>query len=70
MSKMRQKILNILVTLLFRMEALHMVTIYVTLIVNGYKKFEQVPVKLQPQVEAELKALGLDRDGNPLPVEA
>jgi hypothetical protein len=44
-----------------------MVTVYVTLIVRGYKTFQQVPVNLQPAVEAELLALGLGTDGLPLP---
>lgn len=43
-----------------------MVTVYVTLIVRGYKTFEQVPVNLQPAVEAELLAMGLGTDGKPL----
>lgn len=46
-----------------------MVTVYATLIVKGYKKFTEVPVKLQPAVEQELAALGLDRNGQPLPIE-
>lgn len=43
-----------------------MVTVYVTLIVKGYKTFEQVPANLQPAVEVELKQLGLGTDGKPL----
>ncbi len=46
-----------------------MITIYVTLIIRDAKTFSQVPVKLQPAVEAELLQLGLDRDGNPIPEE-
>lgn len=44
-----------------------MVTVYVTLIVKGYKTFAQVPDNLKPAVEAELAALGLGTDGKPLP---
>jgi hypothetical protein len=44
-----------------------MVTVYVTLIIKGYKTFAQVPVNLQPAVEAELLQLGLGTDGKPLP---
>ncbi|MDD9266042.1 CD1375 family protein [Paenibacillus sp. GCM10023248] len=43
-----------------------MVTVYVTLIVKGYKTFEQVPVNLKPAVEAELAAMDLGTDGKPL----
>jgi hypothetical protein len=45
----------------------NMVTVYVTLIIKGYKTFAQVPVNLQPAVEAELEALGLGTDGKPFP---
>ena len=44
-----------------------LVTVYVTLIIKGYKTFAQVPTNLQPAVEAELAALGLGTDGKPLP---
>jgi hypothetical protein len=44
-----------------------MVTVYVTLIIKGYKTFVQVPANLQPAAEAELLALGLGTDGKPLP---
>lgn len=47
-----------------------MVTVYVTLIIKGYKTFAQVPVNLQPEVEDELLALGLGTDGKPLPTGA
>lgn len=36
-----------------------MVTIYVTLIVRGYKTFSQVPGLLKEKVKAELEALEL-----------
>ncbi|RTE05544.1 hypothetical protein EJQ19_24975 [Paenibacillus whitsoniae] len=44
----------------------YMVTVYVTLIVKGYKTFAQVPVNLQPDVKTELAALDLGTDGKPL----
>ncbi|WP_284641174.1 CD1375 family protein [Paenibacillus silviterrae] len=44
-----------------------MVTVYVTLIIKGYKNFQQVPANLQPAVEAELSAMDLGTDGKPLP---
>lgn len=43
-----------------------MVTVYVTLIIEGLKTFEQVPKNLQPAVEAELRGMGLGTDGKPL----
>jgi len=46
-----------------------MVTVYVTLIIKGYKTFEQVPNNLKPAAEAELLALGLGTDGKPSPTE-
>jgi len=45
---------------------MEMVTVYVTLIIKDAKTFEQVPVKLQPAVEAELLSMGLDRNGDPI----
>ncbi len=38
---------------------LDMVTVYVTLIIRGYKTFAQVPTTLQEDVRAELEALEL-----------
>ncbi|WP_264373537.1 CD1375 family protein [Paenibacillus psychroresistens] len=43
-----------------------MVAIYVALIINGRRTFSQVPVSLQPAVHADLLALGLDDNGQPL----
>jgi hypothetical protein len=45
-----------------------MVTVYVTLIIKGYKTFIQVPNNLKPAVEAELLAMDLDTDGKPIAV--
>lgn len=45
-----------------------MVDVYVALIVNKRRTISQVPVHLQPAVLAELNALGLDGNGNPLPL--
>ncbi|MEC1716587.1 CD1375 family protein [Schinkia azotoformans] len=47
-----------------------MVTVYVTLIIKGYKTYAQVPANLQPAVEVELGQLGLGTDGKPLDVTA
>jgi hypothetical protein len=63
---MRQCIAGLLLYLLGR-EVITLVTVYVTLIIKGYKTFQQVPVNLQPAVEAELAALGLGTNGKPLP---
>lgn len=43
-----------------------MVVIYSTLIIRGYKTFEQVPVKLQSQVKEYLNNLGLNENGKEL----
>lgn len=43
------------------------VVVYCTLIINGRRTFDQVPVNLQPAVEAELASMGLGTDGKPLP---
>ena len=45
------------------------VSVYVTLIVAGRRTFTQVPKNLQPAVKADLEAMGLDENGNPI-VEA
>lgn len=42
------------------------VSVYVTLIVAGRRKFTQVPKNLQPAVKADLEAMGLDENGNPI----
>jgi hypothetical protein len=43
-----------------------MVDVYVALIVKKRRTIEQVPVQLRAQVLAELTALGLDGNGDPL----
>ncbi|WP_368509241.1 CD1375 family protein [Brevibacillus aydinogluensis] len=43
-----------------------LVDLYVCLIINGRRTFDQVPTTLQPAVQAELEALGLGTDGQPL----
>lgn len=44
----------------------NMVDLYVALIVNGRRTFAQVPAKFQDAVKADLLALGLDENGNPI----
>ena len=44
------------------------VSVYVTLIVAGRRTFAQVPKNLQPAVKADLEAMGLDENGNPIVV--
>ena len=44
------------------------VSVYVTLIIAGRRKFSQVPKNLQPAVKADLEAMGLDENGQPLEV--
>ncbi|MED1855979.1 CD1375 family protein [Brevibacillus reuszeri] len=43
-----------------------MVTVCVSLIINGRRTFNQIPVNLQDDVKADLKAMGLGTDGKPL----
>lgn len=46
-----------------------MVDLYVALIVNKRRTISQVPVQFREEVMKDLKALGLDGYGNPLPIE-
>jgi hypothetical protein len=43
-----------------------MVDVYVALIIKKRRTIEQVPAQLKDAVLAELNALGLDGNGNPL----
>lgn len=43
-----------------------MVEVYVTLIINGRRTFDSVPVKLQDAVKDRLAELGIGTDGTPL----
>ena len=43
-----------------------MVALYVALIINGRRTFNQVPAKFKESVKADLAALGLDENGNPV----
>ncbi|RXZ84570.1 hypothetical protein EBB07_00705 [Paenibacillaceae bacterium] len=42
-----------------------LVTVFATLIIAGRRTFAQVPATLQQDVEVELAALGLNKDGRP-----
>lgn len=44
----------------------NMVALYVALIINGRRTFNQVPAKFKEAVKADLEALGLDENGNPV----
>lgn len=44
----------------------NMVTLYVALIINKRRKFNQVPSQFQDAVRADLEALGLDENGDPV----
>ena len=46
----------------------NMVALYVALIINGRRTFSQVPVKFKEAVKADLEALGLDENGNPVEI--
>jgi hypothetical protein len=43
-----------------------MVFVYVTLIIHSRRTFDQVPDILKEAVKAELLAIGLDENGNPI----
>lgn len=43
-----------------------MVALYTALIINGRRTFSQVPAKFKDSVKADLEALGLDEEGNPV----
>ena len=44
----------------------NMVALYVALIINGRRTFNQVPAKFKEAVKADLQALGLDENGYPI----
>ena len=44
----------------------NMVALYVALIINDRRTFDQVPDKFKAAVKADLEALGLDENGNPV----
>jgi len=46
-----------------------MVDLYVALIINKRRTIEQVPAQFQVSVMADLSALGLDGNGDPIVVE-
>lgn len=43
-----------------------MVALYVALIIAGRRTFDRVPVKFREAVKADLEAIGLDENGNPM----
>ncbi len=45
-----------------------MVALYVALIINGRRTFSRVPAKFKDAVKADLEALGLDENGNPVDI--
>ena len=44
----------------------NMVALYVALIIEGRRTFNQVPAKFKAAVKTDLEALGLDENGNPV----
>ena len=42
------------------------IALYVALIIAGRRTFNQVPAKFKAAVKADLEALGLDENGNPV----
>ena len=65
---MLKKIKSLIEILARKREAfkMAMVTIYVTLIVAGRRTFDQVPKVLKELVKADLEAMGLNEDGQPI----
>ena len=45
-----------------------MVALYVALIINGRRTFNQVPMKFKDAVKVDLEAIGLAIDGNPVEI--
>ncbi|WP_279221808.1 CD1375 family protein [Acutalibacter sp. 1XD8-33] len=43
-----------------------MVALYAALIINGRRTFDQVPAKFKEAVRADLEALSLDENGDPV----
>jgi len=57
--------LNFLIKSL-RLEVINVVDLYVALIIADRRTFEQVPDRYKEEVKADLFALGLDENGNPI----
>lgn len=43
-----------------------MVALYVALIINGRRTFEQVPPRFKEAVRGDLEAIGLNENGDPV----
>lgn len=56
--------LNFIIKLI--LGGINMVDLYVALIINGRRTFDQVPDRYKDAVRADLLALGLDENGNPI----
>lgn len=46
-----------------------MVALYVALIINGRRSFNQVPAKFKEAVKADLEAIGLNENGDPVDIQ-
>ena len=57
-----------IVFLLHIIGGIDMVALYVALIMHGRRTFSQVPAKFKDAVKADLEALGLDENGNPVEI--
>ncbi len=57
-----------IIFLLHIIGGIDMVALYVALIINGRRTYAQVPAKFKEAVKADLEALGLDENGNPVEV--
>ena len=57
-----------IIFLLHILGGIDMVALYVALIMYGRRTFAQVPAKFKEAVKADLAALGLDENGNPVEI--
>ena len=57
-----------IIFLLHIIGGIDMVALYVALIMHGRRTFSQVPTKFKDAVKADLEALGLDENGNPVEI--
>ncbi len=57
-----------IIFLLHIIGGIDMVALYVALIINNRRTYAQVPAKFKEAVKADLEALGLDENGNPVEI--
>jgi len=60
------KIIILFLEWLRKKEVIKIIDLYVALIIADRRTFEQVPDRYKEEVKADLLALGLDENGNPI----